>query len=88
MSSLQYFTREVKVLPGVEETGISKKLTEANKNVAEMLEQQQQPESTHKWKPTVYSSESCEDLKVRFCQRHDYGFYLIILQALITTSND
>ena len=41
----------MKVLPGAEETGIGEKPTEeANKRVAEVLEQQQQPESTHKRK--------------------------------------
>ena len=44
---------EVKVLPGAEE-----RTEKANKRVAEVLEQQQQPESTRKRKATDYPSET------------------------------
>ena len=53
---LQCFTREVKVLPGSEEG--KKPTEEANKHVAEVLEQQQQPESIRKRKATIHSSET------------------------------
>ena len=49
----------MKVLPGAEETGVGEKPTEANKRVAEVLEQKQQHESKRKRKATVYSSETC-----------------------------
>ena len=77
---LRCFTREVKVLPGAKETGIGEKLTEkANKHVAEVLKQQQQPGSTHKRKATVYEWDTCKDWKIRFGQRDNYGFHLILV---------
>ena len=54
--SLRCFTWEVKVLSGAEEG--KKPTEEANKRVAEVLDQQQQPQSTRKRKATVYSSET------------------------------
>ena len=64
--SLQCFTQEVKVLPGSEEG--KKPTEEANKCVAEVHEQQQQPKSIRKRKATVYSSKTCKDWKVAMLQ--------------------
>ena len=67
----------MKVLPGAEEG--EKPTEEGNKRVAEVLVQQQQPESTRKPLTRARHRDMCEDWKVRFGQRDDYGFYLILV---------
>ena len=62
--SLQCFTREVKALPGSEEG--KKPTEEANKRMAEVLEQQKQPESTRKWKAIVTQVRHVRRLESRY----------------------
>ena len=80
MSLLWYLTREVKVLPGAEERGIGKKLTEeANKRVGEVLKQLQQPGSTLQQGARRSFGKNCEEvqatvLKGDFRARENWRF--------------